>query len=69
MIIICETIIRYRFFTGLIDDVRIYDELLDADAIYAIYEEGIVPEPTTVSLIGLGSLLLRRRGKKQLSSK
>ncbi|MBI9018281.1 MAG: PEP-CTERM sorting domain-containing protein [Phycisphaerae bacterium] len=46
-------------FKGNIDDVMIYDEALDAAAIGAM-----VPEPTTITLIGLGALSLIRRRRK-----
>ncbi len=45
-----------KFYDGYIDDVRVYNEALDAAAIQAI-----VPEPATIALLGLGALLLRRR--------
>ncbi len=44
------------FFNGTIDDVQIYDEALDADAV-----AGIVPEPATVLMLALGGLMLRRK--------
>jgi len=45
-----------KFYDGYIDEVRVYDEALDAAAIQAL-----VPEPATIALLGLGGLLLRRR--------
>jgi hypothetical protein len=46
------------FFDGLIDDVRLYDEVLDADDVKAL-----VPEPATMAILALGGIgvLLRRR--------
>jgi len=41
---------------GGIDDLRIYDEALDASGIVAT-----IPEPATLILLGLGGLLLRKR--------
>lgn len=45
-----------KFFDGYIDEVRIFDEALDAAAVSAL-----VPEPATISLLLIGGLLLRRR--------
>ncbi|MGI9242035.1 MAG: LamG domain-containing protein, partial [Verrucomicrobiales bacterium] len=47
-----------EFFTGSIDDVRIYDNALNADEIAAL-----VPEPSValLGLLGLGFTCLRRR--------
>jgi len=50
-----------RFFAGLIDDVRIYDEALTAAQVYECYLEGLVPEPATIALLGLGGLALLRK--------
>ena len=47
-----------KYYAGLIDEVRVFDEALDAAAISAL-----VPEPTTISLLLIGGLLLRRRKK------
>lgn len=50
-------------FNGLLDDVRIYDEVLDAAGIAAAADQINIPEPGTFSLIGLAGLgmVLRRR--------
>ena len=45
-----------RLFTGSIDDIRIYNEALSAEAVMAL-----VPEPATMALLGLGGLALLRR--------
>lgn len=47
-----------RFFEGSIDDVRIYDRALSSNEILQLYN---VPEPTTMGLLALGILALRRR--------
>jgi len=52
---------QYYVFNGLIglmDEVAIYDYVLDQSQIEAHYN---VPEPMTIALLGLGGLLLRRR--------
>jgi hypothetical protein len=49
--------LNWRFFNGAIDDLRIYDNALSAEEVAAL-----VPEPTTIALLGIGGLgLLRRR--------
>ena len=54
-----------RSYSGLIDDLAVWDEVLDATAIAKIYSDGLqgisVPEPATMILLGLGSLVLVRR--------
>jgi len=45
-------------FHGKMDDFRIYDNALSAEEVAAL-----VPEPTTIALLGLGGLALIRRKK------
>jgi len=45
-----------RLYTGLLDDVRIYNNALSAAEVKAL-----VPEPATMALLGLGGLALIRR--------
>jgi len=46
-------------FKGMMDDVRWYNSAMDLAGVRASMIE--VPEPITIALLGLGSLLLRRR--------
>ena len=52
-----------NLFDGLIDEVAIYGTALDASTITGHYNAGLVPEPGSLVLMGLGSLamLMRRR--------
>jgi hypothetical protein len=48
-----------RLFTGLIDDVRIYNNALTAAEVKAL-----IPEPATLAMLGLGGLTLLRRNRQ-----
>ena len=48
------------YFNGKIDDVRIYNRALAAPEVWQLYT---IPEPTTILLLGLGSLSLLRKRK------
>ncbi|HOM16014.1 MAG TPA: sialidase domain-containing protein [Thermoguttaceae bacterium] len=55
-----------RYFSGLIDEVAIYNRALSAQEIFQLYALATVPEPSTWALAGLGlmsliALALRRR--------
>lgn len=50
-------------FHGLYDDARVYDEVLDLAGVQTSMLE-IVPEPSSVSLLGLGGLALLRRRRR-----
>lgn len=55
------------FFTGLIDDVRIYNRALDSTEVGQLYNMDPVPEPATMLLLGSGIIGLagiRRRLNK-----
>lgn len=45
-----------QYFKGKLDDIRIYNQALNANEVAAL-----VPEPTTVLILGLGALMLRRK--------
>jgi hypothetical protein len=47
-----------RYYNGLLDDLRIYNNALTASEIQQLYN---VPEPATLLLLGLGASLLRKR--------
>ena len=51
----------WRNFYGWVDDVRVYDEFLTDAQIYQCYLEGLIPEPATIALLGLGGLALLRK--------
>ena len=51
-----------RYFNGMLDDIALYDRALTYEEIYYHYTGIAIPEPATLSLLGLGALgLLRRR--------
>lgn len=51
----------YNGFVGLLDEVAIYDTVLSADRVAAHYAAGIIPEPATLTLLGLGAIALLRK--------
>ncbi|MCD6393140.1 MAG: LamG domain-containing protein [Planctomycetes bacterium] len=53
-----------KYYTGLIDEVRVYDEALGAADIRAL-----VPEPATIALLLTGGGLLIRRRRRQEDKK
>ncbi len=48
-------------FMGLLDDVRIYNNLLTVSEIEAIRGSAVLPEPMGLGLLGLGALFVCRR--------
>jgi hypothetical protein len=47
-----------RYYDGLLDDMRIYNNALTASEIQQLYN---VPEPATLLLLGLGATTLLRK--------
>ena len=47
---------EYSNFKGLMDDVRVYNNVLSAEEVRAL-----IPEPATLLLLGLGGMMLRRK--------
>jgi len=48
-------------FNGAVDEVAIFDTALTADQINNIYTGTVIPEPASLALLGLGSLLIAGR--------
>ncbi len=51
-----------RYWVGGIDDIRIYDHLLTDEELATL--AGVVPEPASLALIGLGGMLVLRRTRR-----
>lgn len=51
----------YSYLGGSLDDLRIYNEALNAGTISDIYHT--TPEPATLLLLGLGGMLIRKRSQ------
>ncbi|MDO8303039.1 MAG: LamG domain-containing protein [Sedimentisphaerales bacterium] len=47
------------YYSGGLDDLRFYNEALNANSISQLYQT--TPEPATLLLLGLGGMLIRRR--------
>jgi hypothetical protein len=46
----------FEYWNGLLDEVAVYDSVLPADRIQAHYNAAAVPEPSTLGLLGVGTL-------------
>ncbi len=58
---------NYGFYTGLMDELAIWDEALSTETLSSHYgagTDGYIPEPATICLLGLGGLGLLRRRKR-----
>jgi hypothetical protein len=62
----------WDFFTGSIDDVRLYNRALSSSEVSSLYQIEAAPEPTSFTVFGLGLVSLgfwrrrqRRRGRDQ----
>ena len=47
-----------RFYTGIIDEVRIYNRALNQSEVTELYN---IPEPTTILLLAFGTLILQKK--------
>lgn len=56
-----------RFFSGALDDVRIYDEEISATGVEDLFNAGPlnIPEPSSIALFGLGAVGLATRRHRQ----
>ena len=55
---------QFNPFSGLIDEVAVFDHALSQAEVTALFAESMVPEPSTMLLLGLGGLgglVVRRR--------
>ena len=50
-----------QLFDGQLDELYVFDEAIDANAVSSLFTTNTVPEPGSLALIGLGGLLVARR--------
>ena len=53
-----------RDFTGMIDDVRVYNSVLSVSDLDAVRQAALTPEPASLGLVGLGLLMAARRSRR-----